>query len=514
MERKEFLHMLVRGGGLALLSPHAIANAIKIDPPAIPDIVYRAVNGSPRENLGKVIEMLGGIGNLVGAEDIVIIKPNMQWWNQGAPNLAAIDTLVSLIMNRPGFTGEVIIAENCHRGGHPAESLYSGWAHEFERNSDITGITNMNALVSDLKIRYGNRYSTRHWIDSWAPAQNRVYGPGEGDGYVICDGSSGADMICLDNGVDSSSYRETIMSYPIFSTDNGTIVDYRYGEWERGAYTGRPLRIFNVAGLNHHSSYCGFTAAIKNYLGVADLSGGAGGDEGGYLSGDYCNFHSFPFSGNSSGPVSGMLGAEIGMFLNTIRKADLHIITAEWIGTQSRTEQPAIQTRTMLASTDPVALDAWAGRNLLYVHSNNELHNPENSASPCYAYLSACARNGGGVFELRLTQVETFDFKDQPTHTGQAGPEAFNLGQNYPNPFNASTTIGFTIARPSHARVIIYSLSGQPVAHLTDRFYPAGTYSIIWDGTMHGGHMAASGVYVYQLLTTHGINSKQMILLR
>ena len=34
--------------------------------------------------------MKGGIEKIIGAGDIVVIKPNVQWWNQVAPNLSAI----------------------------------------------------------------------------------------------------------------------------------------------------------------------------------------------------------------------------------------------------------------------------------------------------------------------------------------------------------------------------------------------------------------------------------------
>ena len=60
------------------------------------------------------------------------------------------------------------------------------------------------------------------------------------------------------------------------------------------------------------------------------------------------------------GPKAGMLGAEVGVFMKTIRKADLNITTAEWIGISSRVDPPIAHTRALLASTDPVALDYHA----------------------------------------------------------------------------------------------------------------------------------------------------------
>jgi hypothetical protein len=64
------------------------------------DKIYRAVGGTPDENLKKVIEITGGIEKIIGQDDVVVLKPNVQWWNHGVPNLSVIRQLVDLIMNR------------------------------------------------------------------------------------------------------------------------------------------------------------------------------------------------------------------------------------------------------------------------------------------------------------------------------------------------------------------------------------------------------------------------------
>ena len=64
--------------------------------------IYRGVNGSPSRNIDKVIELMGGIERIVGRDDVVVIKPNVQWWNHGVPNIAALSRFVEIIMNRPG----------------------------------------------------------------------------------------------------------------------------------------------------------------------------------------------------------------------------------------------------------------------------------------------------------------------------------------------------------------------------------------------------------------------------
>lgn len=370
--------------------------------------LYRAVNGKPATNLAKVIEMMGGIENLIGAEDVVVIKPNVQWWNQGAPNLAALKHFVDLVMGRPGgFRGEVVVAENCHRGASPWQ--HAGWIRAFERNSDLTQIHNMNDLAGQLKRKYGNGFSTCHWIDVDAGGK-RVYGPSEVNGYVYCDGSGGVPLITCDNGAKGDDFRATIMTYPIFTTDKGTVIDFKNGIWERGSYTGQPLRFINLAALNHHSTYSGATSAIKNYLGVTDLSGGPDPSNGGCLTKNYYNFHSFPFNKWASGPQPGMLGAEIGAFLKTTRKADLNITTAEWIGLSSRTDPPVAHTKAVLACTDPVALDYHATRYLLYPNSKLTIHNPDDE-SPLRQYLVKCAEAEAGIFDERHVKVESYDFK-------------------------------------------------------------------------------------------------------
>jgi hypothetical protein len=413
--RREMLLQLLLSGGTVTVASSAWGKPEKksqghrgpvIDPLCT---VYRSVNGSPPENLRKVVEMIGGVETLSGEDDVVLIKPNAQWWNQGATNLAALSTFVELIMGRAGgFRGEVVIAENCHRGNSPWTSADSAWARDFQRNADIAGINNLGELAQSLKKRYGDRFTLRHWINV-ANGAKRVFGPKDGAGYVYCDGTGGLPLLSFDNGLAGERRRATIMTYPVFVTDRGTIVDFRNGVWEKGKYTGRPFRFFNFPPLNHHSPWCGMTSAVKNYLGVTDLSGGPDPGVGGKLTSDYYNFHSFPFNKWDHGPRPGMLGAEVGVFLNTVRKADLNITTAEWVGLVSRTDPPVSRTRAILASTDPVALDYHSGKYVLYPNSKLAIHNPDDARGPLRQYLAACAEKSGCVLDESLVDIVSYD---------------------------------------------------------------------------------------------------------
>jgi hypothetical protein len=408
--RRQFFRSSAALVGGSMLWPRRL-RAVQIPPKVTEDAqveVFRALNGPPQANTEKVIELMGGIHRLVGTEDIVLIKPNVQWWNQGAPNLGAVKSLVDLIMNRPrGFAGEVVLAENCHRGVTPWRQ--SGWSKAFERNSDCPDVQNYNDLCRLLKSTYADRFSVVHWINI-KDGGKRVSGPSEGPGYVFCDGSRGVPLLEFDNGLSGSRYRSVIMTYPIFQTDRGTLVDFKHGIWEKGGYTSQPFKFFNLAGLNHHSVWCGVTAAVKNYLGITDLSGGPNPYDDGKLTEKYYNFHSFPFDEWAPGPRPGMIGAEIAVFLKTVRQADLNIATIEWVGLASRTMPPVAHTRAVLASRDPVALDYHASKYILYPNSGIEHHNPDYEPGAFHQYLKECADRGGGVMDERKVRIFSYDF--------------------------------------------------------------------------------------------------------
>ncbi|OGL43442.1 MAG: hypothetical protein A2W05_00420 [Candidatus Schekmanbacteria bacterium RBG_16_38_10] len=412
--RREFLKKFLIVGGMLNFKTEVFALPPKPERKVTKEplcTLYRSVNGTPADNITKVIEQMGGIQKFIGTYDVVVIKPNVQWWNQGSPNLLSLKTFIDMIMERPGgFKGEVVMAENCHRGPSPQTSKSSGWAQNYEWNSDIAGVHNMMDLSLLLKKKYGKRYSTVHWIDVDSGGK-RVFSPSNGSGYVYCDGTGKVPLIACDNGGKGDNYRATIMTYPVFSTDAGTIIDFKNGVWDKGAYTERPLRFINFAALNYHSIFCGATSAVKNYMGVTDISGGSDPFNNGRLVGNYYNFHSCSFNKSAPGPVPGMLGIEIGVFLRTTRKEDLNITSAEWVGLSSRIDGPLSHTRAVLACTDPVALDYHATKYLLYPNSMLYIHNPDNAKGPLHQYLVRCSEEYEGFFDEGRVAVKSYDFR-------------------------------------------------------------------------------------------------------
>src|SRR3970040_1515304 len=100
--RRRFLGKAMAAGGLLLFGRSAFPGITMRKRPAAMNAktaVYRAVNWTPAENIDRVLELAGGIDRIVGADDVVVVKPNVQWWNPGAPNLSAMSLLVERILH-------------------------------------------------------------------------------------------------------------------------------------------------------------------------------------------------------------------------------------------------------------------------------------------------------------------------------------------------------------------------------------------------------------------------------
>jgi flagellar hook assembly protein FlgD len=90
----------------------------------------------------------------------------------------------------------------------------------------------------------------------------------------------------------------------------------------------------------------------------------------------------------------------------------------------------------------------------------------------------------------------------------------FYLAQNYPNPFNPETTVEFALPKPSHVKLQIYNLLGQPIRTLIDEKIDAGFNSIKWEGRDDGGRQMPSGVYLYQMRAGSFVATRKLVLMR
>lgn len=391
--------------------------------------VYFARNGTPEENIRNVIEMMGGINRLIGRNDIVVLKPNAQRYNQGMTNTNALKGFIELVLGINNFKGEVIIAENHHY----QHDEIQGWITD-KRNGEF----NLNELVKYFNQRgYPNvtKYhlhdagSNNNPIEGDACCGKKVNGPEDGDGYVWCEDIYYASPIG----------RKCLMTYPIFTSSySGVTIDLKNGAWEKGKYTGQPVKLVNFSALNHHGRYAGVTASVKNLMGIVDLTCGFHGDQPKdcynvhfigvskklrwldlhwrlkYYKGtlkdkfvDFCykNFHH--------------TGGTLGYFMKTIRLPDLNIIAADLVGWGDRKDlSKAFKPRAMLASKDPVALDYIAAKSVLLPGTPEDaaesggkayryLNDPDVKEGPCYKFLKECHLQGVGNLEEKYILVKS-----------------------------------------------------------------------------------------------------------
>lgn len=385
--------------------------------------VFLAEQGTAESNMHQLIAVIGGINRIIGPEDIVVLKPNAQWWNQGMTNTDSMKAFIEAVLKQPGFSGEVIVAENHHHKGLDSE----GWTTE-HRN----GRFNLNELVGYFNRMGFANVTKYHWQDAGRNPRplegddccgKRVVGPEEGDGYVWRD-----DIVyAAPNG------HVCWMTYPVFTSSySGIRIDLKNGAWKDGAYLReRPVKFINFSALNHHSPYSGVTASIKNLMGVVDMTCGLQAPEpkGTYnvhfvgvepwiklshwtrrdwglgfakdwlRKTTYTNFH--------------YTGGALGKFMNSIRMPDINIITADWVGWGSRTDTAkSSKPRALLASRDPVALDFIAARDVLLASTPpgeqlyRLLNDPERSDGPFYKFIRECHRQGIGNLDLDKIRVE------------------------------------------------------------------------------------------------------------
>ena len=56
--------------------------------------------------------MLDGVAKFINPTDVVVIKANAQWPNQGYTHTGCIKGVIDAILAIPGFSGEILICDN------------------------------------------------------------------------------------------------------------------------------------------------------------------------------------------------------------------------------------------------------------------------------------------------------------------------------------------------------------------------------------------------------------------
>lgn len=429
MDRSGFLKSLGAALSMTAMRPlRAAWEALPIEekpfPPEEMSTVLRVTDGDPERATLRLLDLLGGISALIGQEDIVLLKPNSQWWLQGMTNTDVLAAFIEAVVTMPGFRGEVIVADN-----HQSKKQNSrGWTTK-KRN----GKYNLNELIDYFQGRGYQNVSKYHWhpagpnpnpLQMAGAGNSVVQHPAEGDGYIWPE---------------ELFYRcpygqKTLLSYPVFTSGfSGVTIDFKNGAFLNGDYTGQTVKFINFSAINHHSYYGGVTASVKNLMGVVDMTCGYPAP---HPNGTFNTHHIgasplFRAMANRHDLLKGLpgfyrlyhhpsvfrfqyTGGVLGAFMKNIRRPDLNIITAIRSGWGSRTDPAkASQTDTILASRDPVALDFIAADQVLMPATREvnapaelqELNNPRAPEGRFRMFLQECRREIGGTLSPEKIKV-------------------------------------------------------------------------------------------------------------
>lgn len=139
--------------------------------------------------------------------------------------------------------------------------------------------------------------------------------------------------------------------------------------------------------------------------------------------------------------------------------------------------------------------------NWTYFASAGTFPNPVIASDSFPFEIAADApKTGTTLLAEGADEWEVFVKGSSPDRLAEATvPEKISLEDNYPNPFNPTTTINYSLNKPSRVTLKIYNLRGQEVKTLVNGFQSAGFQTVKWDATNNAGQAVAGGVYLYRL---------------
>jgi hypothetical protein len=398
--------------------------------------VHLARGGSPAENVDGVLAAMGGLARVVGADDVVIVKVSAQWWNQGMTNVAATRRVIEQILAVPGFRGEVIVFENTHFRLANGSGLSRAWTRPSERNVDVPGWNTLGDLVphfAALGAPVGfvglvdggaSELAGDHWHDP-----EHAHGEYGGDGRGPIANGDARDGYHWDFArafrlrrslVD---HAQTPLTWPRFTSPvSGLVVDLKDGVLRREAGggggarlapVGRKLTWISLVTANEHTA-TGFTGCCKSAMGIVDMSAGRLGSDPRVR--DYQSVHYF-----GAPDASWRMAGPLAHFAREVRAPDLYLAVAEWVAATPAgpawnederdarlAAESAHHTRTVVAGSDPVAVDTWCVRNLLMPikgarAATYDLDDPDSKVTRFLRYYRQVY--GGGTMDESLITV-------------------------------------------------------------------------------------------------------------
>lgn len=282
----------------------------------------------------------GDPAGIIDTNDVVLIKVNCQWKCRGATNTDVLRGLIYRILDHPdGFSGEVVIFENGQGeggfdGDPPAWGSYTPWP-------EIAGV-HVNAELDTLTVDY---------------LVNTVFAGNPVSSFLLDPVRS--NFLSSTNHSSNGYRKVSDVSYPCFTSAGGNRIELLEGIWTGSGYNNN-LKLINVPVLKTHAG-TGITGVLKHSYGILSMTDGS---------------YSIRHYSQS--------GTQCGKMWSLVRIPDLNIVDCIWVSYQDhhRGYPPWTTNRAnlLLAGVDPVALDYYGSKHILYPLGGNraQYHNPDS----------------------------------------------------------------------------------------------------------------------------------------
>lgn len=274
-----------------------------------------------------------GPDGIISSNDVVLLKVNSQWDERGGTNTDLIKEVIRAVLNHPdGFIGEIVVVDN---GQAQYGSTRNGGSFDYEKNNAYDTSQSVRKVCEGY-AKKGEKVSCYLWDIITEKVVSEYSDSDFDDGFVL------STRVNPETGV--------LPSYPKFVTSYGSKVSFKHGVWstEKNEYEKERLKILNIPVLKCHFIF-GVTGAMKHYMGV------------------------------NSDKLTAKLGYRthttvgrggMGTLMAATRVPALNILDAIFINARPNsgpmtTYAASIETNIIAASTDPVAIDYWASKNIL-----------------------------------------------------------------------------------------------------------------------------------------------------
>jgi len=301
----------------------------------------------------SLVQTLSGPQGLLAADDVVLVKVNAQWKYRGATNSDVVRGIIQRILEHPdGFLGEVVIFENGQGRGSLA--------------CDTKGTDYADAAIHANAV--DERHSFQYLVDE-------IFRHPRVSAYLL-DPIRRTFIGAADHTTQGYRKLENI-SYPCFTTALGARVELKEGLWTGAGYR-QNLKLINVPVLKTHGG-SEITAALKHFYGVLSMDDGQS------------NFRHYTGHGET-----------VGKMVALVRPPVLNILDCIWVsyGTLGGyPESTTFKANRLVAGQDPLALDYWASKHILYPINKKSGHHPDNTVIRNWMTTAQNVINARGLYD-------------------------------------------------------------------------------------------------------------------